>query len=153
MGSQNTQPLITLERCWAMAVVAALLACQAAQAQTGAKGPNPDRWPVNGNGLPQFSRSLGKGPNQVTLTNGSHFRAIVQVRSGPAATEFPLEGKSSKTLNLPDGEYTIYLRYSNDARFQEGRSFTAHSGGVTWDDQSSGAAELARKANAARRRK
>jgi hypothetical protein len=93
------------------------------------------RWPANQRGMPAYSRPLPAGNNKLVVKNPFHFKVMAQVRFGNQGQDFVLEGKSSKELLLPDGEYTVYFRSYYDLRVQEGRSFTAKGGGITFDDE------------------
>ena len=103
-------------------------------AQAQSSGPLPTNWPVNRNLLPRYTQILAAGKNEAVLKNPSQFAAVVQVRSGDKAIEFTMNGKETKTVKVPNGEYTIFLRFKNTQETLVGRSFSAENGTVKFED-------------------
>jgi len=102
-------------------------------AQAQSSGPLLANWPANRNLLPRCSQVLATGNNETVLKNPSQFAAVVQVRSGAKAMEFTMNGEETKTVKVPDGEYTIILRFKNTQETIVGRSFSAENGTVRFE--------------------
>jgi hypothetical protein len=120
----------------ALALVASAVGFCSLDRPCAAQSPSfRGRWPANKRGMPAYSKVLPAGKNIVVVKNPFHFKVVAQVRFGSLGKDFELEGKSSKELLLPDGEYTIYYRSYYDLRVQEGRSFTAKDGRITFDGE------------------
>ena len=72
------------------------------------------------NNLPRAATPLLNGEYEVRLYNNSPFKVIVGVRHGDQGCNFALEGRATKTLWLPEGEYDVFYRFANNSELHHG---------------------------------
>ncbi len=136
--TRRAAPARTAVALFAGAVFVLLLSAPPCAAQSSGSGRSPEfggRVLPNSRGMPAFSQALPEGTTRLAVKNPFHFKAMAQIRSGPKGKDFVLEGKATKVLWIPDGEYSIFWRGINDLRVNEGRAFTAKNGRITYDDE------------------
>jgi hypothetical protein len=60
---------------------------------------------------PPYSKEL-KGNNEVKFRNRNEFPVLVAVRSGDKGRDIRIPADSIKAVNLPDGEFRVYVMFS-----------------------------------------
>lgn len=81
--------------------------------------------------LPSYTTELSRGQNEIRVQNPNSFAVSVGVRSGSHGKNFSVSGGGRNSIYVPDGAYSIYFIYSNDATaLYQGDSFTLFGNGI-----------------------
>jgi hypothetical protein len=71
------------------------------------------------------------GQNTLRINNPNACGVNVMVRSGSKGTDFTVEPRSTKAVNVPDGNYSIFFIYSNrKGEIYQGESFALNGYGI-----------------------
>ncbi|HPA17851.1 MAG TPA: hypothetical protein PLU30_08885 [Verrucomicrobiae bacterium] len=72
-----------------------------------------------------------RGQNPVRVKNPNEFDVKVGLRSGTGGTDFTVSSGATTTINVPDGAYEIFFRYSSDPNgIYKGDDFRLNGNGV-----------------------